>query len=70
MRVRLTQHDHASELTAYLRARSFLVVDRGSNELDVHLINHVSARSDSIAVSGVLAAWRLLHPAHAIDELG
>ncbi len=68
MRVSLTQREHASELSAYFRGRGFLVVDRGVNELDVHPMNHVSARSDSIEVSRVLGEWRLLYPTHVIDE--
>ena len=68
MRVRLTHREHVVELAVYLRGRGFLVVDRGGNEVDVHPLNHVSARSDTIKVSGALDAWRLMHPRCGVDE--
>ncbi len=68
MRVRLTHREHVAELAVYFRGRGFLVVERGGNELDVHPLNHVSARSDAIKVSGALGAWRLMHPSCGGDE--
>ncbi len=68
MRVHLTHREHVAELAVYLRGRGFLVVDRGGNKLDVHLLNHVSARSDAIEASGALDAWRLVHPGCGVDE--
>ena len=68
MRVRLTHREHVAELTVYFRGRGFLIVDRGRNELDIHPLNHVSARSDAIKVSDALDAWRLMHPGCGVDE--
>lgn len=69
MRVRLTNREHAAELGTYFRGRGFLVVDRAGNELDVHPLNHVSARSDAMRVSGALDDWRLTHPDAVVHEL-
>lgn len=69
MRVRLGDRKQVTELASYFRSRGFLVVERGAGKVDIHPLNHVSARSDAILVSAILDEWRLTHPDVVIDEL-
>lgn len=69
MRVRLRNRDHVVEVTAFFRARGFLVVERTATDLDVDPLNHVSARSDAIQVSEVLDEWRSARPDVVVDEV-
>jgi hypothetical protein len=62
MRVRVVDPVVANELDTFLRGRGFLTVVRTDTELDVSLLNHVSARYDSIAASQALSDWLALHP--------
>ena len=69
MRVRLGDRKQVTELALYFRSRGFLVVERGAGKVDIHPLNHVSARSDAILLSAILDEWRLTHPDVAVDEL-
>ena len=69
MRVRLGDRKQVTELALYFRSRGFLVVERGAGKVDIHPLNHVSARSDAFLVSAILDEWRLTHPDVAVDEL-
>jgi hypothetical protein len=68
MRIRLTDSEKAADLAAYCGTRGFFIVDRGQNEIDVHPLNHVSARTDAIRVAEVLDEWLAMEPGRAIDE--
>lgn len=69
MRVRLSRREYVTDIVVFLRDRGFLVVDRGSGELDVHRLNHVSARSDARLALDALAEWRLTRPDAPVDAL-
>ena len=69
MRVRLDDREPVTELALFVRSRGFLVVERSADEIDIHPLNHVIARSDALRVSAILDEWRLTHPDVAVDEL-
>jgi hypothetical protein len=68
VRVRVGDRDCVAEVVVFFRTRGFLVVERGSLELDLHPLNHVSARSDEILVSATLELFRSEFPAVLVAE--
>ena len=69
VRVRSHRREYVTDIVVFLRDRGFLVVDRGSGELDVHRLNYVSARSDAQLTLEALAEWRLTRPDAPVEAL-
>ena len=61
MTVRVRDRALARDLAVHLRAHGFLVIERDRGELDIQLLNQVSARYDRAKAQTVIADWASLH---------